>query len=437
MATVKRKVIFKLYPNATQAAALQHTLELHCRLYNTLIEENQRYYRDKLGPFGHTEMCAAITRWRGDVAALNALNAQSLQVTAKRVALAYQHFFRRVKAGETPGYPRFKSPQRFRSFGYKTHGDGWRLTPACNANGRIQHAHLRLSGVGQFKIRGRARFDGQPKTAEVLYQRGTWYLSVTFVVEEDAVRRDPAGARRQGAFDLGVETLATLATSDGAIETVANPRWLKTSLEKLRQTQQAASAEQERLIAKAGLPSPLPKGVSPPVSGTLRRLRRQAAALSAKVARQRHDALHKLSADLVNGFDALATEELDVKPMVKRPKSLPQPDGSFAPNGAGETTVLRRSLHDAAPASLLAMIAYKAEEAGTLFVQAPTKQLKPTQRCHACDAVVPKDLTTRLHVCACGITCGRDENAARTILRWFDAQRLRPGTGLLKPPLTA
>lgn len=97
---------------------------------------------------------------------------------------------------------------------------------------------------------------------------------------------------------------------------------------------------------------------------------------------------------------------------------------------------MRRSLHDAAPASLLAMIAYKAEEAGTLFVQPPTKQLKPTQRCHACDAVVPKDLATRLHFCACGITCGRDENAARTILRWFDAQHLRPGTGLLKPPLT-
>jgi putative transposase len=436
MATVNRKVTFKLYPNAAQLTALQQTLHLHCRLYNTLIEENQRHDQQGLGRFNFKEMCKAITGWRTDVSALEALNAQSLQVTAKRVSLAFNAFFRRVKAGDTPGYPRFKASSRFRGWGYKTHGDGWKLTPSLDHRGRIKHAHLRLTGFGQFKIRGRGRFDGVPKTAEIVQKRGAWYLSVTFVVEDAALRRAPA-PRRQAAFDLGVETLATLAANDGSIETVENPRWLKNNLDKLRQLQQKAAAEQERLSARAGLPSPLPMGVSPPVNGTLRRLRRQIGALQAKIARQRHDALHKLSADLVGRFDGLATEELDVKPMVRRPKSLPQVDGSFAPNGAAGKTALRRSLHDAAPATLLAMIAYKAEEAGTLFVQAPTKQLKPTQRCHACDALVPKDLATRVHVCACGVVCGRDENAARTLLRWFEATHLRPGTGPLKPPLAA
>src|SRR5690606_21338003 len=91
-------------------------------------------------------------------------NAQSEQVTLKRLDLAFQHFFRRVKKGETPGFPRFKPLHRFKGWGYKTHGDGWRLI----TNERMQHGTLRLSGVGKVPIRGKPRTPGTPKTCEIL-----------------------------------------------------------------------------------------------------------------------------------------------------------------------------------------------------------------------------------------------------------------------------
>jgi putative transposase len=66
------------------------------------------------------------------------------------------------------------------------------------------------------------------------------------------------------------------------------------------------------------------------------------------------------------------------------------------------------------------MIATKAEEAASQFIQADTRKLKPTQRCHQCGTLVPKELHDRWHTCpACYCHCDRDENAARTILRWF------------------
>ena len=78
------------------------------------------------------------------------------------------------------------------------------------------------------------------------------------------------------------------------------------------------------------------------------------------------------------------------------------------------------SIANAAPAKLLAMIATKAEEAAATFTLADTKTLKPTERCHRCETFVPKELHARWHTCQeCYVHCGRDENAARTILRWF------------------
>lgn len=133
-------------------------------------------------------MCKDLTVWRGYTDALRALNAQSLQVTAKRVALAFDAFFRRIKSGEAPGYPRFKSAQRFGGWGYKTYGDGWKLHQPDG-----QHGTVRLSGIGQIRIRGKGRFSGSPKTAEVMHKAGKWYLSVTY----DVSAALPSWARRR------------------------------------------------------------------------------------------------------------------------------------------------------------------------------------------------------------------------------------------------
>jgi putative transposase len=99
------------------------------------------------------------------------LNAQSAPGTLKRVELALQPFFRRVRewSGKA-GYPRFKSLRRFSGWGDKTHGDGWHSVPGE----RLPHGRLRLSGVGTVRSRGNARTIGEPKPCEIQHKEGRW-----------------------------------------------------------------------------------------------------------------------------------------------------------------------------------------------------------------------------------------------------------------------
>jgi transposase len=73
---------------------------------------------------------------------------------------------------------------------------------------------------------------------------------------------------------------------------------------------------------------------------------------------------------------------------------------------------------DGAPAMLMQKLRYKAEEAGSLLMELPTKKLKPTQRCCQCGATHKMELADRTYSCECGSVMDRDENAARTMSRY-------------------
>ena len=405
-----RKVMYRLYPNATQTERLETMRGLHQRLYNTALEERIRVYQETGKGLSFADQCKVLTRWRRISAGLASLNAQSEQVTLKRLHLAFQAFFRRVKNGDTPGFPRFKSLRRYPGWGYKTHGDGWRLHAGENS----VHGKLYLQGVGHIPMRGRARTTGTPVTCEILHKAGKWYASVTLEIE--TIQRERGTAI--GAFDWGLTDFLTLATPMG-IETVANPRRLKNQLAELKRLGQEVSRKirmaQERTGRKKGFP----------VSVSLRHAISHLARLHAKVARQRQDFLHQTSAALVKRFGALGTESLTVQNMVR--------------SGGVRKKGLNREIYAASPAAFLTMIRTKAEEAGSWYEEAPTREIKPTQRCHgpcgpqcgpcgpqcACGRLpdTKKTLSDRQHQCPhCGVTCGRDENAARVLLRWLDAR---------------
>jgi putative transposase len=411
-----RKITYRMYPSAAQIERLLELLGLHQRLYNTALEERIRVYAETGKSLGFSAQCKEVTAWRKLCDSLDAVNAQSLQVTLKRLDLAYKAFFRRVKAGETAGFPRFKPIQRFKGWGYKTYGDGWKLFQDAS-----KHGQVRLTGVGEIRMRGQGRFSGTPKTAEVLHKAGKWYLSVTYNVAPESLTRTPG--TEAGAFDWGLTTLLTLAKSDGTIETVENPRWLKSRLDAIKALQRTVSIEEIKAKAVLGLAAnePLKKGQRLPVTSKLKRLYAQVRSVHSKIARQRHDFYHKLTATLVSRFAFLATEELAVRNMSKKPKAKPDPDkaGEYLPNGATAKAGLNRSILDAAPSMLLGMLLTKAVEAGSLFAKANTREVKPTQRCHCCGQLVKKELSERIHRCSCGCVCGRDENASKTLLRWL------------------
>ncbi len=264
-----RKVTYRLYPNATQVERLDEMLGLHQRLYNTALEERIRAYKETGHGLSFADQCRVLTQWRHISPGLASLNAQSEQVTLKRLHLAFQAFFRRVKSGEKPGFPRFKNIHRYPGFGYKTHGDGWKLHPGTQG----RHGKLYLQGIGLVPIRGKARTAGTPVTCEILRKAGLWHVSVTLAI--DVIRREHGS--EIGAFDWGLTEFLTIATPQG-IETVANPRHLKNQLAELKRLGQEVS----RKIRMAQKASGKQKGFA--VSANLRRAMGHLARLHAKVA---------------------------------------------------------------------------------------------------------------------------------------------------------
>lgn len=373
-----RKVTYRLYPNTHQADRLTELLELHQRLYNTALEDRITAYRDRKESLGYVAQAKALTQWRKQSPALSGMNAQSQQVTLKRVDLSYKAFFRRVKAGEKAGFPRFKSVQRFSGWGYATHGDGWKL----HAGEKMKHGYVRLSGVGKVPLRGSSRTQGAPKTAEVLHKSGRWHLSVTIECEPNRMN----GTKAMG-MDWGLETFATICADDGKTESVENPRFLnKAQRQKIRVLQKAVSRKSNKRSQNRK------KSVSK-LSAECRR-----------IASRRKDFLHQTSAKIVKEYGLIATEKLNIKNMTA--------------SGGAYKKGLNRSILDTAPSTFISLLKTKAEEAGSEWVEVPTRLVKPSQTCHQCGIQRKKLLSERKHHCDCGASCGRDENAARVMLNW-------------------
>jgi putative transposase len=201
-------------------------------------------------------------------------------------------------------------------------------------------------------------------------------------------------------FDWGIEHFITIERDDGTFEEIDNPRWLRRNEAKLKALYQARDAKKT-------------------LSRAWKHLNRHIAKLHGKMARQRKDWQHKLSARLVTQAGTIFTEQLRIKNLSKRPKPKPgdQP-GAWLPNGASAKSGLNKSILEGAPAQFLSLLRYKAENAGAIMGEAPTRTLKPSQRCRQCGQVDPKRLDQRWHWCACGHRMSRDRNSAGVCLDW-------------------
>lgn len=170
MSSAKRKITYRLYLTNKQEMAMWLVLRLHQQLYNAALEQRISAYKKQKKSLSYVTQARDLTLLRAEMEEYRSLNAQSCQVTLTRLDLAFKNFFRRVKAKEKKvGFPRFKSIDRYAGWGYKTHGDGWKLLPGE----KNKHGILRLSGIGHLKIRGRARHVGKQKPVRFSTNRGS------------------------------------------------------------------------------------------------------------------------------------------------------------------------------------------------------------------------------------------------------------------------
>ena len=371
-----RKVTYRLYPNSNQAERLGEMLALHQRVYNAALEDRVRSYREEKKSLSFADQCKTLTQWRHAYKELADLNAQSLQVTLKRLDLAFQSFFRRVKTGDKPGFPRFKSLQRYPGWGYKTHGDGWRLFPGEKKG---KHGQLRLSGIGMINMRGKARSLGEPKTCEILHKSGKWYASVTLVCNPART----SGIKAIG-LDWGVEKFITSHDNRGQTDHIENPRYVKSSLKQLKLLQQSVSRKTNKQ------------------SHRRKKSIKFLSKLHSRLASRRKDFHHQEAAKLVKENGLIAVEALSIRAMTQ--------------SGGSRKKGLNREILSTAPAQFHQLLKSKAEEAGIIWIEIPTQIVKPSQTCYQCKTQKKKTLSERWHSCPCGASCHRDENSARVVL---------------------
>jgi putative transposase len=349
---------FRLYPTKEQEGRIQFTVE-RCRLlYNRLLDERRVAYETAQTTLNYYDQANTFNERKSHIPALKQVHSQVLQDVAKRLDKAFQAFFRRVKAGEKPGYPRFKSVGRYDSFTYPQGG--------YSLNG----SKLKLSKIGDVKIKLHRQPQGKVKTCTIIVKNGKYYACLSCEVESVQL---PSCSRSVGV-DLGVKHLAI--TSDG--EFYDHPKFLRESEGKMRRKQRVVSRRK--------------KG-----SHRRRKAIRELSKLHEYIANQRKDYAHKVSRKLVNKYGLIAFENLNTQGMVKNHH-------------------LAKSIVDASWNQLVTFTAYKAEEAGRGVVLVDPKNT--SQLCSNCGEMVPKKLSERTHHCEhCGYVQDRDINAAKNILK--------------------
>ena len=357
---------------------------LHKDLYNACITHRREQFKRYGNNVTYFEQQNCLPEFKKVWVEYKQLGSHALQATVKRVDYAFQRFFK-LKSG----YPKYKSARYYRGWTYPCKS-GWK------ALSDSKHGSLKISNLGEIRMRGQARDWGIPKTCTIIYKQGNWYASITVECTPKRYQTDTGVI----GLDFGVND----AIADSKGNFVKNPRFLKESQDKIRS------------IAKKARNKRNPqKGIK-----ASRRWRKSAKAvgkIQSKVARQRHNWHHQVSVQIVSCNSLIGTEQLNIKGMTKKAKKWSK--------GKKQKTGLNRSILDVGIGELKSMIAYKVTEAGGMYVEIPTRKVKPSQTCPKCGHQKKKTLSQRVHNCDnCGFTVNRDVASAMVMENYIRGKEL-------------
>ncbi len=372
--SLRKTFKYKLKPTPRQERELERVLMLCCRLYNVALEHrktaNERCHVS-ISRYGQE---AELKEIRAEFPEYAGIHSHVLPDVLARLDKTFQAFFRRRKAGEKPGYLRFKPGTRYTSFTYKEFGNG----------ATLDNGFLVLSKIGRIAVRWSRPIEGTPKTVTISREADGYY--VCFSCADVPTQPLPPTGQETG-IDVGLASFATLANG----EHIFNPRHYRKAERRLKTAQRCVSRRKKgshrrckavTLLAKAHL----------------------------KVKRQRQDFHHqdfhhKEALKLVQQHDTIYLEDLQVANMVRNHS-------------------LAKSISDASWAQFRAILEAKAVYAGRRVVAVPPAYT--SQDCSGCGTRVLKSLSVRTHVCPnpdCGLVLDRDETAARNIERAGQAFR--------------
>ncbi len=396
---------YRLYPNKETTSKLYWTLARCRELYNAALSERkdafQKHERTVLYQ-NEQGVCIAAVQVQANIKVrdVSYLEQKRDLVAMKEIREEYQEiashvlqdvmlrldkgmkaFYRRIREGQTPGFPRFQGRNRYNSFTYPD-GAGWKL------NGKILH----LSKIGDCKVKLHRPVEGKIKTCTIKKEVDQWYVTFSCEIADSEVGTHTPYTDDAIGIDLGLLHFATLSTGD----TIENPRYYRRGQADLKRKQQ----HKDR--CKRG-------------SHRRERAKKQVAKAHRKIKNQRADFLHKQSRQLVNTYAVIVFEDLAVVNISKAPKPKQDEEGNYLPNGAAAKGGLNKSILDAGWSTFVSMVKSKAEEAGLVTVLTIDPKYT-SQVCSGCGTIRKKELSERWHSCECGCELDRDHNAALNIL---------------------
>ncbi|MGP3930952.1 RNA-guided endonuclease InsQ/TnpB family protein [Nonomuraea sp. KM88] len=382
---MRRSFRFLLRPTARQAAALAACLEDHRQLYNAALEHRRTAYARAGVSVRYGDQSAELKHIRGDDPdGQGCWSFSSQQATLRRLDKAFTAFFKRVRAGRTPGFPRFKGRGRFDTVEWPKDGDG------CRWNSQPEHptaTYVRLQGIGHVRVHRHRPVRGQVKTISVKREGFRWFVVLS--CDEVPAESFPVTGAVAG-IDMGVASLVT--TSDG--QHLINPRHLAASAGRLAAAQRALARKSR---------------------GSVRRRKAVArvAALHARVRRQRLDGAHKAALALVRTYDVIVHEDLRIANMTRSASGTIQTPG----RNVAAKSALNRSIADAGWGVFLTILAHKAESAGRKLIA--VNPAGTSRTCSHCGHSARENRATQADFActACGHAAHADVNAAINILR--------------------
>lgn len=387
---------FLLRPTSKQTQMLSQMLADHCCLYNAALQERRDAYRHtSKTTVRYGEQSAQLKEIRAaDPDGHGRWSFASQQATLRRLDRAFAAFFRRVRVGQKPGYPRFRGVNWFDTVVFPKDGDGcrWNSVPDDKVT------RVRLKAVGHVRVHQHRSVEGRVRTVSVKREGKKWYV----ILACDDVPTEPLPATgAMTGIDMGV--VHFLTTADG--EHIENSRHGKRNADALADAQRALKA--------------FPRCQRKNRTARHRHAVEKVASLHRRIRRQRVDHAHKTALNLVRPYDVIAYERLNIAAMTRSPK--PKPDkaqpGVFLPNGAAAKKGLNKSILDASWGCFMGILANKAESAGRVLIPVDARNTSRTCSRQNCGHVAKENRPTQTQFqCAeCGYRGNADQVAALNI----------------------
>ena len=359
MLRMKTAYKFRMYPTKQQEAQLDLHLEICRYLYNLALADRKMAYEVEGISRSYEDQAAMLTVER-KAGNFNGIYAHCLQDVLRRLDKSFKAFFRRVKAGDKPGYPRFKGKGWYKSFTYPDSETGY----------KIEGSKLVLSKIGSIRIFRHREVEGKIKTCTIKKDHlGHWYATLVSELPDPT----PVEPKTAIGIDVGLKSLVAISTG----ETIKYPRYL-------------VQGEKQLAVAQRNL-SRKKKG-----SSNRQKAKTKVARLHQKIQNHRDEFLHQVSRKIADSADLIVFENLNIQGMLKN-------------------HCLAKHIQDHSWGKLIQFTQSKAAKAGKAVEL--VNAAYTSQNCSKCGLRVPKTLADRVHLCPnCGLELDRDINASLNIV---------------------